>query len=149
MMNGSTTKILMVEDNDLDVENVTRCFKRMGVTNPVIRAKDGLEGLDVLRSSDPQTGLKRPYIVLLDLNMPRMNGIEFLEEVRQDVTLADTPVFVLTTSDHRQDVQAAHRRNVCGYIVKPLERREMMEALGMVNAYCQVCKLPLENRPVC
>lgn len=148
-MSDSTTTILVVEDNDLDVENLMRCFKRLNIDNPVLRAKDGLEGLDILRSTDPETGLKRPCIVLLDLNMPRMNGIEFLGKVRDDETIADTPVFVLTTSDHRRDLEEAHRRNVCGYIVKPLERAQMMEAVGMLEAYCKVCELPSGNRLPC
>lgn len=148
MMKSATT-ILVIEDNDLDVENIKRCFKRMEVDNPILRAKDGLEGLEVLRSTDPDTGLKRPCVVLLDLNMPRMNGIEFLEEVRRDEVLSDTPIFVLTTSDHRQDVQDAHRRNVCGYIVKPMERAQMMQALGMLDAYCNICKLPSQNTLPC
>ena len=149
-MSKTETCVLVVEDNDLDVENLQRCLRRMKIENPVFRAKDGVEGLDRLRGRDPETGMKRPYVVLLDLNMPRMNGIEFLEEIRKDpLALSDTPVFVLTTSDHHRDIQAAHRHNVCGYIVKPMDRTEMMEALGMLNSYWQVCKLPIENRLPC
>ena len=148
-MSKSETSVLLVEDNDLDVENLQRCLRRMNIENPVFRAKDGIEGLDVLRGRDAETGMKRPYVVLLDLNMPRMNGIEFLEELRRDEAIADTPVFVLTTSDHHQDVQAAHRHNVCGYIVKPLERARMMEALEMLSSYWHICKLPTENRLPC
>ena len=144
-MNTVPATILVVEDNELDVENLQRGFKRLKIGNPMVWAKDGLEALDILRDHDPVTGLKRPYVVLLDLNMPRMNGIEFLKELRQDARINDTPVFVLTTSDHRQDVQAAHQQNICGYIVKPLERSQMLDALSMLNTYWTVCELPLEN----
>lgn len=144
-----STSVLLIDDNDLDVETIERCFRRMKIDNPVVRARDGIEGLEILRKQDPSVGLKRPYIVLLDINMPRMNGIEFLKELRRDQAIADTPVFVMTTSDHRRDVQAAHRHNVCGYIVKPMERQRMMEALGMLNSYWKVCKLPNENQLPC
>lgn len=148
-MSTSETSVLVIEDNDLDVENLERCFRRMKIENPIFRAKDGIEGLELLREHDSKTGVKRPYVVLLDLNMPRMNGIEFLDELRRDEAIADTPIFVLTTSDHHQDVQAAHRHNVCGYIVKPMERQQMMDALGMLSSYWQVCKLPNESRVSC
>lgn len=138
--------ILLVEDNDLDVENLERCLRKLKINNPIIRAKDGLEGLNILRSVDPETGVKRPCVVLLDLNMPRMNGIEFLEALRRDDSISNTPVFVLTTSDHHQDIHAAHRHNVCGYIVKPLERSQMIDALNMLNSYWRICKLPTETR---
>ena len=69
----------MIQDNDLDIENLERCLRRMKIDNPVVRAKDGIEGLDPLRERSPVTGMKRPYIVLLDLNMPRMNGADFID----------------------------------------------------------------------
>ena len=113
---GNVATFLLVEDNDLDVENIERGFSRLGIANPVVRVKNGLDALDVLRGRAGRGPLDRPYVVLLDLNMPKMNGIEFLEELRGDGRLADTPVFVLTTSEHPQDVEAAHRHNVSGYI---------------------------------
>lgn len=133
---------LVVDDNDLDVEKVERAFKRLNISNPLVRAKDGYEALECLRGSASTTKLAKPYVVLLDVNMPRMNGIEFLRELRSDSVLSDTTVVVLTTSDRKQDVEAAYQNQVAGYIVKPITREEMVAALGALDAYWNLCVLP-------
>lgn len=145
-MTAHSVSFLLVEDNDLDAEKIERSFADLKITNPLIRARDGLEALSLLRGDHEQTELHRPLIILLDLNMPRMNGIEFLEELRRDERLADLSVYVFTTSDHQLDVQAAHRYNVSGYIVKPVKRAQMIEALGTLNLYWDLCEFP-QNGP--
>ena len=133
---------LVVDDNNLDIEKVERAFKRLNIVNPLVRAKDGYAALEHLRGSERVTKLAKPYVVLLDVNMPRMNGIEFLRKLRGDSVLADTSVVVLTTSDRKQDVEAAYKNQVAGYIVKPITREDMVAALDALNAYWKLCVLP-------
>ncbi|MDA1233610.1 MAG: response regulator [Acidobacteria bacterium] len=134
---------MIVDDNELDLEKVERGFRRLKITNPLVRAKDGLEALEVLRGSATVAKLARPYVILLDVNMPRMNGIEFLHELRADPTLADSTVVVLTTSDRIEDVEAAYENQVAGYIVKPLTRDDTLAALSKLGAYWNLSALPV------
>jgi CheY-like chemotaxis protein len=133
---------LVVDDNELDVEKVEKGFARLKISNPLVRAKDGFEALEVLRGSATVPKLAKPYVILLDVNMPRMNGIEFLRELRADPALADSAVVVLTTSDRVQDVEAAYENQVAGYIVKPISRDDMLAALSKLDAYWNLCALP-------
>ncbi len=144
-MKHAQMTFLLVEDNELDVEKIQRGLARLRIDNPVIRARNGYEALDVLRGVDGTPPLGMPYIILLDLNMPKMNGIEFLQEIRRDPTLAGAPVFVLTTSDRSQDIEDAHRHNICGYIVKPMGVKDMVTALGALKTYLDLCEFPSRN----
>ena len=117
-MEEKVVNILLVEDDEVDVMNVKRAFKRNRITNPLFVAGNGLKALAMLRGQ-VEDGPKIPdtrRIILLDINMPKMNGIEFLQELRQDPALAPTPVIVLTTSDEDQDRIEAYKLNVAGYI---------------------------------
>lgn len=131
--------ILLVEDDEVDVMNVRRAFKKNNITNPLFVAGDGVEGLKMLR------GEKIPRerrLILLDLNMPRMNGIEFLRELRADPELAFTPVVVLTTSDEERDRVQAYNLNVAGYILKPVTLGNFVEAMATLNKYWTLVELP-------
>lgn len=134
--------ILLVEDNELDVERIRRCFARLDIHNTVVHARDGLEALDALRGTGGRERALRPDVILLDLNMPRMGGLEFLGELRSDEKLADTCVYVLTTSDYHRDIQTAHRHHVCGYVVKPESANQMIETLAALKGYWDICKFP-------
>jgi CheY-like chemotaxis protein len=90
---------LIVEDDEVDIMALERSFDQLRIANKKIVAKDGVEGLEFLRGEGGRDRIEPPFIVLLDLNMPRMNGLEFLEEIRNDATLHKSVVFVLTTSD--------------------------------------------------
>ena len=105
-------------------------------------AADGYAALDILRGTGGKSRLNPPYIIFLDLNMPRMNGLEFLEALRNDSSIADAPVFVLTTSDRQADVTAAYRFNVCGYFVKPVAMSAMSDALATLKAYWNLSEFP-------
>ena len=104
--------ILLVEDDEVDVMNVRRAFKKNHITNPLFVAGNGVEALEQLRSGKIP---RERRIVLLDLNMPQMNGIEFLRELRRDPELKLTPVVVLTTSNDERDEIEAYNLNVAGY----------------------------------
>ncbi len=137
------TTFLIVDDNELDVEKIKRGFKRLDLPNNIEAARDGYEALDRLRGSNGAKKLEWPYIIMLDLNMPRMNGLEFLEALRGDSSIAHAPVFVLTTSDRQEDVSAAYRFNVCGYIVKPIAMASMFEALATLKSFWRLSEYPL------
>lgn len=140
-MSGLTT-FLVVEDNDLDVEKLARCCKRQNIGNPIRRAADGYEALDILRGTNGVEKLQTPFVMLLDLNMPRMGGLELLEQLRADPQLASARVFVMTTSDHQRDVDAAYKFNVAGYIVKPPGVEKINIAVEMLRRYCEICLPP-------
>ena len=144
-MAGKMLNILLVEDDALDVMNVQRAFKKNNVLNPLFVAGNGLEALDMLRGaggSPPQVPLER-RLILLDLNMPRMNGIEFLRELRGDAALTHIPVIVLTTSDEDRDKVEAFQLNVAGYIVKPVTLAHFIETMATLNKYWTLSEIPL------
>lgn len=139
----ATTNILLVEDDKVDVMNVQRSFKKAKITNPLFIASNGLEALKVLRneSEDVQMPASR-RLVLLDLNMPKMGGIEFLTELRGDPALKPTPVIVLTTSDQERDRIEAYNLNVAGYILKPVTFTNFAEVMAALNRYWMLCEIP-------
>jgi hypothetical protein len=135
--------ILLVEDDELDVMNVRRAFKKNNIANPLYVAGDGLEALAMLRGeagADPIPSDRR--LILLDLNMPRMGGIEFLRELRADPELRATTVIVLTTSDEERDKVNAYNLNVAGYILKPITLAAFVEIMAALNKYWTVNELP-------
>jgi CheY-like chemotaxis protein len=116
----SEASILLVEDDYLDIRNVERELKKINVNLPLYIARNGREALGMLRGEGfPQIN-PLPKVVMLDINMPKMNGIEFLTEVRRDPLLQDLNVFIMTTSNEDTDRFSAKNLNVSGYIVKPL-----------------------------
>ncbi len=134
--------ILLVEDDEVDVMNVKRAFKKNNVTNPLFVCNNGLEALDFLRGGG-DVGLKEiPKIILLDLNMPKMGGIEFLREIRKDDKLKNISVFVMTTSNEDKDKVDAYNLNVAGYILKPLSMERFIEAVSTLNNYWKLCEFP-------
>lgn len=131
--------ILLVEDDDVDVMNVRRAFAKHHITNPLFIARDGVEALEMLRDSEVPKGRR---LVLLDLNMPRMNGIEFLRELRNDPELAPTPVVVLTTSNDDQDKVEAYHLNVAGYLLKPVTFTNFCDVMVTLNKYWSLVEMP-------
>lgn len=134
--------ILLIDDDDIDVMNVQRAFKRNNILNPLFVARDGIEALELLRTTGPQAIPKERRLVLLDLNMPRMNGLEFLRALREDEELRCLTVIVLTTSDDERDKVEAYNLNVAGYIVKPVTFVAFVEAMAALNKYWSINELP-------
>jgi CheY-like chemotaxis protein len=137
-----TVNILLVEDDEIDVMGVRRAFRKLKIANPLTVAHNGLEALRILRGEDGHEAPKRPYMVLLDLNLPRMNGIEFLTELRRDPELHSTIVFVLTTSKDDEDRFAAYELNVAGYMVKSKIGKDFMDLVSMLDHYWRVIEFP-------
>ena len=131
--------ILLVEDDQVDVMNVKRAFERNKIVNPLFVAGDGIEALALLRSGKIP---RERRLILLDLNMPRMNGIEFLRALRADEDLHLTPVVVLTTSDDERDKINAYDLNVAGYLLKPVTFVNFVEAMAALNKYWTLVELP-------
>jgi len=132
--------ILLVEDDEVDIMNVKRAFKKNNISNPLVVAHNGLEALEILRSKEADA--PKPRIVLLDLNMPRMGGIEFLKEIRQDNELSSLSVFVMTTSNEDGDKIDAFNLNVAGYILKPLSMDRFIAAVSTLKSYWTLCEYP-------
>lgn len=132
--------ILLVEDDEVDVMNVKRAFKKNNISNQLVVASNGIEALALLRSENLE--YPKPKIVLLDLNMPKMGGIEFLKEIRQDPSLSSLSVFVMTTSNEDSDKIDAFNLNVAGYILKPLSMDRFISAVSTLNSYWTLCEFP-------
>lgn len=130
---SGTAKVLIAEDNDIDAERITRCAARSGLPNQLVRAVDGQEALEVLRGEDDRGPLDIPHVVLLDLNMPRMSGLEFLAELRDDPELSETPVVVLTTSELPSDIAEAQRLRADGYLIKPITPEQLCDVIQRVE----------------
>ncbi len=134
--------ILLVEDDEVDIMNVRKAFKKNDFTSQLHVARDGVEALEMLRGELQSELMQLPRIILLDLNLPRMNGIEFLKKLRADAELRQLVVIVLTTSDDERDVLSAYNLNVAGYIVKPVTFNSFVEAMATVGLYWTLSELP-------
>ena len=130
--------ILLVEDDEVDVMNVKRAFVKNHIMNPIVVAGDGLEALEKLRNGEVPKGRQ---LVLLDLNMPRMNGIEFLREIRKDPELCATSVVVLTTSNDERDKIETYNLNIAGYLVKPVTFGDFCELMVALNKYWSLVEM--------
>ncbi|HWK11490.1 MAG TPA: response regulator [Vicinamibacterales bacterium] len=144
VIGGSVTddkalNILLVEDDQVDVMNVQRAFDKNRISNPLFVASDGRDALEMLRDGRVPSDRR---IVLLDLNMPRMSGIEFLRELRKDPVLHRTPVVVLTTSNDERDKVEAYDLNVAGYLLKPVTFMNFVELMAALNKYWTLVELP-------
>jgi CheY-like chemotaxis protein len=136
--------ILLVEDDSVDVMNVQRALVKNNITNPLHIAFNGVEALNMLRGSNGKPKLNpSPRIILLDINMPKMNGLEFLRELRNDEDLKSVSVFVMTTSNDDQDKIEAYNLNVAGYILKPLSFEKFVNAVAVLNSYWKLCEQPM------
>ncbi|HEY4180360.1 MAG TPA: response regulator [Kofleriaceae bacterium] len=134
--------VLLVEDNPIDREAIARAFVKHRIANPIVNATDGLEALAILRGQHPDQHIERPFILLVDLNMPRMNGIELITSVRADPALSDSVIFVLTTSRNDEDRVASYSLNVAGYIVKSDVGAGFISLVELLDRYWRIVELP-------
>lgn len=134
----SEKPILLVEDDEVDVLTVRRALRDLGVENELMVAGDGEIALEMLR--DPAT--PRPGLVLLDLNMPRVNGLEFLRAAREEGLVRLIPVVVLTTSRQDQDIFQGFDLNVAGYMIKPVDYRKFLEVMQAIDQYWSFSEIP-------
>lgn len=128
----STKPILLVEDDSVDAMTVRRALKEVGSTRQLVHRTNGEEALNHLHAADDDD---LPGLVLLDLNMPRMNGLEFLEHRQADARLREIPVVVLTTSTNAHDIERSHELNATGYIVKSINYGEFVDSIRDLDIY--------------
>lgn len=138
-MDERALNILLVDDDEVDVMTVKRAFQKANIANPIFVASNGVDALALLRAGGipPQRRL-----ILLDLNMPRMNGIEFLRELRKDPELQAITVVVLTTSNEDRDRVEAFQLNVAGYLLKPVTFHTFAEVMATLNKYWTLMEMP-------
>nr|WP_041548636.1 response regulator [Chamaesiphon minutus] len=142
-MNNSILNILLVEDDEVDVMKVQRAFEAGNITNPLYIASNGIEALEMLRGKPGQPAVVPPdrRLILLDLNMPTMNGLRFLQELRADEKIRHTTVVVFATSNAESDKIESYGLNVAGYIHKPTRFEEFVELLVAINNYWTLCQM--------
>ncbi|AXI41168.1 response regulator [Sulfitobacter sp. SK011] len=136
-------KFLIVDDDKVSVMAMQRAMRKLKIVNDTEICVDGQDALDFLQNSSMQSAGLPPYIVMLDLNMPRMGGLEFLDAIRADPALSKVVVFVFTTSDTPDDVRSAYSRNIAGYIVKENPSETFAIALDMLETYGRIVELPV------
>ncbi|PTQ76946.1 response regulator receiver domain-containing protein [Nitrosospira multiformis] len=137
-MRVTNKPILLVEDDQVDMMRVTRALKEIDVVNQVVHRENGEEALNYLRNEKSE----KPCIILLDLNMPIMNGIEFLQTVKKDERLRRIPVVVLTTSDDQQDKLNSFNFGVAGYMGKPVDYQQFVEVMRSIDGYWTISQMP-------
>lgn len=138
-----STHILLVEDDDVDAEAILRAFQRRKISNPCTVVKNGVEALRLLRGQSDES-LNRPYIILLDINMPQMNGFEFLEELRKDDALKRSVVFILTTSNRDEDKITAYDKQIAGYLLKSHVGKDYANLIELLESYGRVVEFSPE-----
>lgn len=126
-----TKSVLLVEDDKIDVMTIRRIFKELNIQNPLTVASNGEEALDLLMQGSTQNF----SVILLDLNMPRMSGIEFLTVVKSNDHFRHIPIVVLTTSNHEDDIQQAYDLSVEGYMVKPVDYNQFVDMMKNIHGY--------------
>jgi len=141
-MSGRTVTILLVDDDKVDAMAITRSFQALRIANPLIRAQHGIEALERLRGENGYEKVPSPCLILLDLNMPRMGGIDFLHELRRDPSLRRSVVFVLTTSAAEEDRMRAYDQNVAGFLLKQDPGRGFLDAISMLECYWRLIEFP-------
>lgn len=130
--------LFLIEDDDVDAQTVERAFKKLRISNPIIRARDGVEAFGMLESGE----VPKPFVILLDLQMPRMNGLEFLEAVRASTRFRDSVIFILTTSKSEEERTKAYQNLIAGYFLKDESGEGSMDVSALLNGYWKISFLP-------
>lgn len=142
MADARQVTMLLVDDDMIDRAAVVRAFRKRRIENKIIEATDGHEAMEILRREHRSKKIEGPFLILLDLSMPRMDGIEFLSVLRLDKRLANSIVFVLTTSSSDEDRIAAYNHHIAGYIVKSRFGEEFSTVIEMMELYWKVIEFP-------
>lgn len=130
--------ILLVEDDTVDLEAIQRAFRKRKIANPLFVARDGIEALELL---DNDT-VRAPVLILLDINLPRMDGLEFLKRIRKDPRHQNHVVFALTTSESQADIYQAYDLNISGYMLKSEVGDGFVDVIGLVDGYSICIQAP-------
>ena len=142
MSSGNDMTVFLIDDDDVACEAMERGLNKYDIHFDLITAQDGIEALQVLRHQHPEKKLEQPFVILLDLNMPRMNGFEFLEALRTDPKLSANVVFILTTSNDDKDRMRAYSKQIAGYIVKSRTGPQFRKLTNLLTDYRDAVTLP-------
>lgn len=133
--------IMLIEDDSVDAMTVKRAMRELRVTNSMIHRRNGEDGLKYLTDAETE----KPFVILLDLNMPKMSGIEFLKAVKAYPKLKPIPVVVLTTSKEKRDIQDSFELGAAGYMIKPVDYAEFVDVINTVMLYWRLSELPRQD----
>ena len=143
MLANAQINLFLVEDDEVDVMNVKRALKKNNLTVPMDHVSNGYEALQLLNHWQLHEFPRlKNLLILLDLNMPKMNGLEFLNLLRNNSQFSKIPVIILTTSSQQKDLVAAYDLNVAGYLIKPMEFQKFVETIGTLIRYWSICEMP-------
>lgn len=138
-----TIHFMLVDDDAIDIKDMQRTFRKNNIPNPLHVATNGLEALNKLLGQNGEKKISpTPRIIILDINMPKMNGIEFMKNIRAQKQLKSLLVFILTTSNNEKDIMDAYNLNVAGYIVKPFQISDFMEIISSLHHYWNLLEFP-------
>ena len=137
----NTKPILLVEEDRMDAMMVEHALKDLNVTNQLIHLNNGKEALDYLRDNNKEN----PCVILLDLNMPETNGVEFIRAIKADKILKKTPIVVLAASTEEQDVIESFNLIIDGYVLKPVDYKKFVEVIRTVDLYWTLSQMPDNN----
>ena len=137
-MDEKKSHILLVEDDKIDIMTIERAIKDLNMLNPLNVANNGQKAIDFLKDEKNP----KPALILLDINMPVMNGIEFLEVIKKDNYLKMIPVVVLTTSKEEQDKITSFKLGVAGYMIKPVDYKQFVDVIRTINLYWLLSEVP-------
>jgi CheY-like chemotaxis protein len=140
--NEKALNILLIDDDDVDAKSLERAFRKAKIGNTIVRAVDGIDALEMLKGTNGKTKPPYPRILLVDLNMPRMNGIELVHALREDEELHRSVVFILTTSKRDEDKMAAYNLHVAGYIAKATAEEDIRNLVSLMDSYGRIVELP-------
>lgn len=143
MQQHDSISILLVEDNDGHAKLIERNLRKVNLLNPIVRAHDGVEALDYLHGRNPgEAPALPPRLVLLDIDMPRMDGIELLARIKGDDRLRRTPVIMLTSTDSQAEIDRCYQSGANGYVSKPVNIANLGEKLHRLGLYLEIVELP-------
>ncbi len=143
--NTKPVKILLVEDDRIDVKAFQRAMNKLKIANPIDVCSDGVEAYEYLVERFQGDASEAPSLAILDINMPRMNGIELLQKIREDKRMRHMVVFMLTTSNDDKDKFEAYKLNVAGYMLKSDMGNSFIRAVELVDNYWRVVEFPDNN----
>ncbi len=143
MQQHNDISILLVEDNDGHAKLIERNLRKVSLLNPIVRAADGIEALEILQGTDSDTTKPSlPRLILLDIDMPRMDGIEVLSRIKADDRLRKTPVIMLTSTDSQAEIDRCYQAGANGYVSKPVDITNLGEKLRRLGLYLEIVELP-------
>ncbi|MBT1449953.1 response regulator [Glaciecola sp. XM2] len=138
MNNTITPTLFVIDDDDVDFKLLKYEFEKRKIINNIVRAKDGIDALEKLANNE----VSKPFLILLDLNMPRMGGMEFLDELRKQEEYASSVVFILSTSSDSKDIRDGYEKHVAGYFLKDDATESIERVVDVLGGYFQIVMLP-------